>query len=630
MPTGGASTGGASAGSVRAGEAYVEAFLKDNKLVRGLEGVRRRLNAFGSFMMGIGTKAAAAGALIAAPLLAAVNHFTKTGDVVQKAAIRTGFSTEAISELGYAAEQSGANLEMMANGLKFMARFTDAVKEGTAEATDRLDEFGISTQEFLAASPEQRFEMLADGIAGIKDESLRAAAAMDIFGRSGDMLIPLLEGGAQGVRSLRMEAKQLGLSISRKEADEAAAFGDAWNRVKKATMGGVFALGSSLVPGLMLVVDLMQKGAVAVGDFLRENKVLGVILGGVAAGLFLAGGAAIALGVAMKGLALGVGIVTTAFTILGAVIGFLLSPIGLVVAAIAGISALFLTQTEAGKRFAGDVGESFKNVADTAKFAWGGIVAAIKKGDLELAAGIAMAALRLAWSETILWLTEKWVWFKKTFRDGWADLGTGIRLIWNNVTAAIAKALSWVLDKALWLFRNTIGLIFDGLAWAARKLGADDTAKTMAEIGNIRFDSPQIQGEIEADRARRENEILDEAAKAQRERDAFRQQQIDNAVADVKAARAELQQLVARAKEQPGGAIPGAKPAESDSADRMRRLQEGLAEATKGMFQAPNWKQALGLGDKIQQKQLDVQKGMLKGINKMNDKLDDVQPMRIR
>lgn len=602
MPTGG-SSGGASSGAVRAGGAYVEAFLKDNKLVRGLEGVKRRLKAFGSFMIGIGKSATVAGGLIAAPLLAAVNHFTKVGDIAQKTAIRTGLSTEAISELGYAAEQSGANLEMLSNGLKFMSRFTDAVKDGSTEATKRLDEFGISTEEFLAATPEQRFEMLADGIAGIKDESLRAAAAMDIFGRSGDMLVPLLEGGAKGVRDLRMEAKQLGLSISRKEADEAAAFGDAWNRVKRATMGGVFALGSSLVPGLMLVVNLMKEGAVGVSNFLRENKILGLIIGGVAAGLFLAGGAAIAFGVAMKGVALIVGTATLAFKALGIVIGILSSPIFAVVAAITAIGAVFLTQTEAGQKFVGAMGDGFNSIKTTALEAWEGIVGAVQKGDLQLAAAIAFKGIELEWEKMTGNLSRHWHEFKADFLN-----------VLDKIRTEIAKGLTD--SPGLWDFFADVE---DAIGWAERQLGMSvgpNKSRTAAE--ELRRDPNAVRNQLDAMQREGAKQRSDALAASIAEQEAT-----------IRRLQMEFDDLVNRGRTPANRAnAPGM--AESDSLHRMKQLAEGLGEASKGLFQSPNFKQALGIGDKIQQKQLDEQKKAAKHLGNIDRKLDDAQPMRIR
>jgi len=618
MPVGGASSGGASAGAVRAGGAYVEAFLKDNRLVRGLEGVRRRMSAFGSFMMGIGRRAAIAGALIAAPLIGAAKHFADTGDQLNKMSQRTGVSVETLSQLAYAAGQSGSSIEELGVGMKGMAKFTDAVDRGSKEAVATLENLGITVDEFMSSSPEKRFELLADGINAVVDPQLKAAAAMDVFGKAGEGMLPMLEGGAVAIDKLRMEADSLGKTVTKEQAENATKLGDAWDRVKAATLGAVFVLGSQLAPGLELVAGWLKDVGVGIGDFLRENKALAVILGAVVAGLFASAAASFVLGIAMKGLALGVGIVTLAFTILGGVIGFLLSPIGLVVAAIAGIGALFVTQTKAGQEFATDTGRSFQNIADTAKHAWGGIAAAIQKGDLETAAQIALTTLRLAWAETILYLTEKWVWFKKTFRDGWADLGTGISLIWNDLTSALAKALAWVLDKALWLFRNTIGLIFDGLAWAARKLGATDTAKTLAEIGNLRFDSPDVQRVIEEDRVRKRDQILADAAKAQRERDLFRAKQIADAQADVFGIRAELNRLIAKAHEQPGGAgVPAAGPGESTSKPGGIDHLGALGTAAKGLFNAPNWKQALGIGDKVNEKQLTEAK-------KANIKLDQI------
>src|SRR5262245_3402549 len=100
----------ASARGIRAGAAYVELYLSDSRLVRGLEKAEKRLKAFGEGLRSIGTKMATIGAAVAGSMLGASKVFADMGSDLVDMSQRTGVSVESLSELGYAAEQSGTDM----------------------------------------------------------------------------------------------------------------------------------------------------------------------------------------------------------------------------------------------------------------------------------------------------------------------------------------------------------------------------------------------------------------------------------------------------------------------------------------------------------------------------------------
>ncbi len=69
----------AAAGGIRAGSAYVEIWLRKNRLVRGLKQTQARLKAFGASVSAVGRKmmttGVALGSVFALPIVAAVRAF---------------------------------------------------------------------------------------------------------------------------------------------------------------------------------------------------------------------------------------------------------------------------------------------------------------------------------------------------------------------------------------------------------------------------------------------------------------------------------------------------------------------------------------------------------------------------
>ncbi len=111
-----------SPGAIKAGEAFVEIGTDLRPLDKGMAQVSAKLKNLSKQMRTIGIGLTAAGVALAAPLIAATKAFTDFGDQVAKMARRTGFSTEAISELGFAAQISGADMGGLEKSVRRMSR----------------------------------------------------------------------------------------------------------------------------------------------------------------------------------------------------------------------------------------------------------------------------------------------------------------------------------------------------------------------------------------------------------------------------------------------------------------------------------------------------------------------------
>jgi hypothetical protein len=174
-----------------------------------------------------------------------------------------------------------------------------------------------------------------------------------------------------------------------------------------------------------------------------------------------------------------------------------------------------------------DLKAGFTSFADTAKTAWGGIVDAVTAGDLELAAKIALAAVSLEWAKAVLWWTEQWNAFKGVFVDGWHDAVAGLKLMFWDFTAWIARTFAGAIEK-----------LFQAAAWVADKVGLDDLARDLRE--NFDFSDANIN----RNRDRIKAQILDDRLRRQRDADAARKADAAGAADDVRRAADDLRGLV--------------------------------------------------------------------------------------
>lgn len=448
----------ASSQAIRAGRAFVELFADDTKLVRGLKAAEKRLKAFGAGVQSIGTKLFGLGSAAVASLLATTNVFAAMGDLFAKMSARTGLSVESLSELGYAAEQSGADLATLEGGVRKMQKFLVDAAEGSATAEQTLSRLGLSLADLGSLSPEQQFELLADRLSQIQDPAIRAATAMEVFGKTGTSLLPLMQDGAKGITALRQQARDLGLVISTEDAKAAETFGDTLDDLWKVIKSGVFAIGAALAPLLQDLATSAIRIAKVTADWIRENKALIVTVFEIAAGVAAGGAALVVLGTLISGVGAAFGVAASVITgvgtvlgVVGTVIGALLSPIGLVTAAVVGLGAYLFYMSGAGSQVLGWLADTFQTLKDDALAAWQGIRDALAAGDLALAAKILWLTLKMEWQKGIAFLQEHWIAFKEFFLslasdafygavsfliDAWA----GLQVAWVETTAFLADA----------------------------------------------------------------------------------------------------------------------------------------------------------------------------------------------
>ena len=456
----------ASAQGIRAGAAFVELFADDRRLVRGLKAASAKLKAWGQSVTTMGKRFMAAGAAIIAPLAAAAKTFASMGDEVQKMSLRTGVSAESLSELGFAAEQSGSDLATLEAGLRKMQRSIGDAADGSQTAVDALAALGLSVGRLIGLSPEEQFKLIADGIAGISDPTMRAAVAMELFGRSGTQLLPLMQDGAAGIEALQKQARDLGLTISGEDANAAAALSDAMNVLWRVFKQGVFVIGSALAPVLKDFAERAAGVIKSVSDWIKQNKDVVVTVFKVAAAVAAGGAALMVVGGLISGVGFAFGTlasivagVGTALGVIGTVLGAILSPVGLVIAALASLGGYLLHVSGAGQQALSWLDQQFAALRDTALAAWKGISDALAAGDIGLAAKILWLTLKMEWQKGVAWLTDKWIGFKEAFMAVATEAVYGTAKILTSAWAGLQTA--WVetvafMSKAWTVFTSSL------------------------------------------------------------------------------------------------------------------------------------------------------------------------------
>ena len=563
-----------SAKGIRAGKAFVEIFADDSRLMRGLKAARQKLSAFGAGVRAAGLKMMGAGAAIAAPMMAAAKSAANSGAAIYEMSKRTGMSVPNLSALAYASEMTGASMENVEVAVKKMQKALFEAAQGGEKAQEAFALLGLSVEDLAKLNPDQQFALIAKKLSAIQDPAIKSGLALELFGRSGTDLIPMME----NLESLSGDAAKLGLIKTDQSAKDAKDFSDILKILGFAVKSVVNAIGSALMPLLKQFAIKIIDAVLTVRNFIREHKELVVTIFQVAAAVMGIGAGLVALSYIFTGLASAVGVVSTVFgvaqtiiTATVAVIGAMLTPIGLVVTAIVGLGAYFLYASGAAGKAADWLGGAFATVAEDAKASFGAISNALAGGDIVAAAKVLWAQLKMWWEQGTGWISDIWngalLWMKQVFFEavgGWRiifeEMGHGLTVAWIETTAflsntwerfttALMEAWNWCatgLQKAWNKIKGVFDSSFDSdAANAAAEQAYQAKIKELEDNKNAALAERERrrQGERDAETALNDknlNQIIQETEawkkSAQEERDAKKAQ----SQADIDAAKKEL------------------------------------------------------------------------------------------
>jgi len=370
-----ASGGGGSSGAIRAGRAYVSIGADDAGIVAALSRLKKRFTALNSQLRAMSIGAGAIGAGILTPLLALTRGAINAGSAFKDMSERLGGTTEELSAMAYGLELGGGSVEDLETGLKKMQQHLAASGGGGGSLTEQIGAF-------------------ANEIAAMKDPAKQTARAIEIFGRGGLKLLPFLKQGSAGMKALMDQAARDGGVFSAEQTDAADRAGDVLSRVYTVIKSIGREVGMSLLPASDAAEEFAENFAgfgAGVRQFVTQNADLIKIVAGVGAGLM----ALSVVGLAASGMFSGLMVIVTA-------IGTLLSPAGLIVAGVAALSAGLVIAARDSTTLGDSFGTTFEGIKD-----------ALSGGDLELAASIGFAGLKVEWTKVLNEMTIQW----RNFQD---------------------------------------------------------------------------------------------------------------------------------------------------------------------------------------------------------------------
>jgi lambda family phage tail tape measure protein len=183
---------------------------------------------------------------------------------------RAGVSVNDLSGFKVAAEQSGVSVDILAVGFKKLNQNLAEAAAGNDAAISRFKKLGVAFEDAAgnARPAGDVIKDLSDKFATFKDGPEKAAAAVQLFGKAGDQLIPFLNNGSDAL------SKFSGL-FSQDFADRADQLNDSFTALGAAIQAKAVPYIERLLPVLQEVLNALLEAPDQSKDFASSMDILG-------------------------------------------------------------------------------------------------------------------------------------------------------------------------------------------------------------------------------------------------------------------------------------------------------------------------------------------------------------------
>jgi ABC-type transporter Mla subunit MlaD len=418
-----------------------------NKAAQGTQGGLSRMGQAAKGLGGMLGALAPVGAI--AGLAALGKRSIDTADNLNDMSQRTGVAVESLSRFGAAAEDSGSSIEGVAKGMGQLAKRVADTGNAGEKIRGTLQGMGISAKDAQGKIKPLDTLMLeiADRFSKMPDGAQKSALAMQLFGKSGVELIPMLNQGREALEKYQA-------TISGDMAKSADQFNDALNEISRSLAGPFNQAVTALLPSITKLAEGLggaltafsklpqpiQTTTVAVGSLVAALVVLApsinaiIALAGVLSGLGIGAtiaGWAGAIGPAITGITAAL----TAFgawltgTLLPILVGFFSGPAGWITLAVVALVAAAIAFREPLMDFAAWLWEWSKPVREVFVNLWNGLV------DM---AGKIFGAI----GDALKWAAQAWIAILyQIFVQPWVNIWEGL------VREPVTKALDWLGEQ---------------------------------------------------------------------------------------------------------------------------------------------------------------------------------------
>lgn len=246
-----------------AGSIVVDLLMRTGSFETDARRAERRIRDLDATFKKAGLAIGAASAAAVTGLAVMVKGSIDAADELSKTATSVGLTTESLSAFQYAADLSGVSAEELTTAFAKLNKNSVAAAEGSKTQAAAFEHLGVTLTDVSGEmrGAEEIMLDVFDAFSKLEEGPQKTALAMEIFGKSGAKLIPMLNAGKEGMAQMREEATKLGLVIDGETAQAAERFNDNITRLQKVVTGFSNQIMTGALPALEKFSEELQDPA---------------------------------------------------------------------------------------------------------------------------------------------------------------------------------------------------------------------------------------------------------------------------------------------------------------------------------------------------------------------------------
>lgn len=202
----------------------------------------------------------------------------------------TGLDAQASSAWVSMTKSRGIETKSLQVAFTAYSKQIRALTTNNKGAIQAFAEMGISQKDVLGTYGDfqKQLELAADAMARLPPGADKAALSVKLFGRSGQILLPLLNEGAAGVRNQMKAVQEAGLTMDQEGVENTMKLAKSQRLLNTQMQGVKLTIGQALIPVLLSIAEKILPVAQWFSTLIQRSPILKTVIIALAAGLGVA------------------------------------------------------------------------------------------------------------------------------------------------------------------------------------------------------------------------------------------------------------------------------------------------------------------------------------------------------
>lgn len=233
-------------------------------LTKNLNKAAKDADGFGDNIGKVSKAGAAVLATLTTATIAAVKAGGEHAEQIEMVSQKTGIAKQAIQQWSVALAENNLTTDHLTTGMKALSKMMVEAADPSSQAANTFEELNVTGK-----TTEAVILQIADGFKDMPDGAEKARLAVELFGKSGLDLIPLLNKGSEGFKESMEAAKRFGAVLSDTTLSALSGADDAFDRLGVATKSVSYQFAGLMAPAVSSVTNALSDGVGWIGRYLQ-------------------------------------------------------------------------------------------------------------------------------------------------------------------------------------------------------------------------------------------------------------------------------------------------------------------------------------------------------------------------